>query len=107
MKNEVGRFQEYPRFISYDGAEQTSNIRVNSTTFTFMRTSAQGSSSPLISTLLIDSVSSTLNGTVVHCMDVGASMTTSTTIHLYDSTGIHTSEFHRKNICNTTIAESL
>lgn len=85
MRNEQGRLQEYPRFISHDGAEQTSNVRVNLTTFTFTRTFA---SSPLISTLLIDSVSSTLNGTVVHCEDVGTSMTASTTIRIFDNTGI-------------------
>ena len=58
---------------------QMSEIRVNSTTFTIMRTSAQHSL-PLISTLVIDSVSSALNGTVVNCKDVGTSMTASTTI---------------------------
>ena len=84
MGNDQGAPQEYRRNInSHDGSQQISVIAVNSTSFTFMRTSAQGSS-PLISTLVINSVSRDLNGTVVHCLDVGTSMITSTTIHLFD-----------------------
>ena len=86
VRNDQGRLQEYPRFISQDGTQQTheSQITVNSTTFTFMRTSAQGSS-PLTSTLVVNSVSSALNGTVVHCEDAETSMTATTTIHLFDT----------------------
>ena len=85
MRNEQGRLQEYgPRFInSRDMSSQMSEIRVNSTVFTIMRTSAQGDS-PLVSTLVVDSVSNNLNGTVVHCEDVSNSVTASTTIHLFD-----------------------
>ena len=80
--NEQGVPQEYRRNInSQDGSQQMSMIEVNSTTFTFMRISDQGVL-PLISTLVINSVSSTLNGTVVHCVDVGTSTTASTTVHL-------------------------
>ena len=82
--NEQGVPQEYRRNInSLDGPRQMTVIEVNSTTFTTMRTSAQGVS-PLISTLVINSVSNDLNGTVVHCQDVGTSTTASTTIKLFD-----------------------
>ena len=59
---------------------------INSTTFTFTRTSAQGDS-PLISTLSIESVSIGLNGTVVRCVDASANSTmtsASTTIQIID-----------------------
>ena len=85
MRNDQGRLQEYPQFISQDGSQQTHNsvITVNSTTFTFMRTSAQGSS-PLVSTLVINSVGSTLNGTTVRCEDAETSTTASSTIRLFN-----------------------
>ena len=58
---------------------------INSTTFTFMRISAQGAS-PLISTLSIDSDGIGLNGTVVRCSDVANPMTSaSTTIQIIDT----------------------
>ena len=90
MRNEQGSLQEYPRLISQDGSQQTheSEITVNSTTFTFMRTSAE-QISPLTSTLVVSSVNSALNGIEVQCVDVGTSTTAMTTIHLYD-----TSEFN-------------
>ena len=59
---------------------------INSTTFTFTRTSAQGDL-PLISTLSIDSVSTGLNGREVRCVDASANspMTSaSTTIQIID-----------------------
>ena len=57
----------------------------NSATFTFSRNSAQGAS-PLISTLSIDSVSIGLNGTVVHCSEIGNSGTlASSTIQIVDT----------------------
>ena len=85
MRNDQGRLQEYLRFISQDGSQQThkSGITVNSTTFTFMRTSAEGSS-PLTSTLVVNSVSSALNGTIVHCEDAETSTTASTTVRFFD-----------------------
>ena len=58
---------------------------INSTTFTFTRTSAQGDS-PLISALSIDSVNINLNGTVVNCMEANNPMSsTSTTIQIVDT----------------------
>ena len=82
-RNGLGRFQDYgPLFVrAEDASQQTSSITVNSTTFTTMRTSDQGSL-PLISTMIINSVNGYLNGTVVNCDDVGTSesMTASTTI---------------------------
>ena len=67
---------------SGDTSQQISQRVINSTTFTFMRSSAQNG--PLISTLSIDSVSIGLNGTVVRCVEVGGSMlsSASTTIHI-------------------------
>ena len=67
---------------SIDASQQVTRRTVNSTTFIFMRTSAQGAA-PLISTLSIDSVSIGLNGIVVHCMEVKGSMiSASATIHI-------------------------
>ena len=67
---------------SGDTSQQISQRVINSTTFTFMRSSAQNG--PLISTLSIDSVSIGLNGTVVRCVEVGGSMlsSASTIIHI-------------------------
>ena len=69
---------------SRDGNQMT-QVHLNSTLFTFMRTSAQGAS-PLISTLSIDSVSIGLNGTLVRCSDVANPMTSAlTTIQIIDT----------------------
>ena len=58
---------------------------INSTTFTFTRTSAEDLL-PLISTLSINSASIGLNGTVIHCMDVINPMTSaSTTIQIINT----------------------
>ena len=55
---------------------------VNSTLFTFLRTSELGST-PLISTLKIGSVSQSLNGTKIVCTEVGASaMKANTTVYI-------------------------
>ena len=63
---------------------QMSQRIINSTTFTFTRTSAH-EASPLISTLSLDSVNINLNNTVVCCADVANSMTSaSTTIQIND-----------------------
>ena len=89
LTNEQGRDEEITTFSnSRDPSVQFTERTVNSTVFTFRRISAQGSSSPLISTLSIDSVSSGLNGVIVHCMDATNSMTSipvSTTIHIIDT----------------------
>ena len=74
--------------ISSPDSNQVKQRIVNSTTFTFSRTSAQGVS-PLITTLSIDSVNTGLNGTVVYCLDVANPMTlASTTIQILDITMI-------------------
>ena len=57
---------------------------VNYATFTFVRHSTQGDL-PLISVLFVNSVSTGLNGTVVHCTDLTNQMTSaSTTIQIID-----------------------
>ena len=61
--------------------DQTSYIMINSTKFTFSRISAQNES-PLVSRLLINPITSGLNGTVVNCMDVLMMETTSTTVYI-------------------------
>ena len=83
LVNEQGILEEITAYSnSRDTSQQVPPLRVNSTTFTFTRSSAQGDL-PLISTLSIGSVSIGLNGTVVHCMEVGGSMTSaSTTIQI-------------------------
>jgi hypothetical protein len=84
VSNEQGVPQEYRRSInSQDASQQVSMIQVNSTSFTFMRTSDQGML-PLISMLVIDSVNRYLNGTKVYCLDVATSTNVSTTIRLFD-----------------------
>ena len=58
---------------------------INSTTFTFSRTSAEDVS-PLITTLSIDSVSIGLNGTIVNCRDANNPMVSaSTTIQIMEA----------------------
>ena len=65
-----------------DANVQMSEREVDSATFTFMRTSTQFTS-PLVSTLYIDSVGIDWNGTVVNCSDVANPMTSaSTTIYI-------------------------
>ena len=85
--NERGTLEEIIAFSnSRDTSQQVSFLTVNSTTFTFMRSSARGAS-PLTSTLSIDSVSIGLNGTVVHCREEEGSMpaSESTTIQVFDA----------------------
>ena len=84
--NEQGMNEEITAIRnSLDSSQQLTQVVVNSTTFTFMRTSTQRAS-PLISTLSIDSVSIGLNGTVVRCMDVANPMiSASTTIQIIDT----------------------
>ena len=69
---------------SRDVNVQMSDRKVNSATFTFMRSSARFAS-PLISTLSIDLVNIDLNRTVVRCSDVANPMiSVSTTIQIID-----------------------
>ena len=85
LVNEFGTLEEITaQSNSLDESQQITQRTVNSTTLTFMRSSAQGAS-PLISTLFINSLSISLNGTLVHCMEVGGSMTSaSTTIYIIE-----------------------
>ena len=85
--DDQGRLEEVTAFSnSRDNTQQLTRITVNSTTFTFIRISAQGAT-PLISTLSIDSVNIGLNGTVVHCVDaaVNSSTLASTTLQIIDA----------------------
>ena len=70
---------------SRDSSPPPSERIINSTMFTFTRTSAEDVL-PLISTLAINSTSIGLNGTVVHCRDVSNAMiSASTTIQIIDT----------------------
>ena len=65
-------------------SQQLSQRAVNSTTFTFMR-SSEIDTLPLISTLSIDSVSIGLNGTIVRCfVPRNQTVSASTTIQIID-----------------------
>ena len=79
--NEEGILEEATDsvLIGSSDANQMKQKAVNSVMFTFLRISPRGTS-PLISMLSIDSVSIGLNGTVVHCSDVGNSTTPASTI---------------------------
>ena len=78
-------FQGSDVLITSGGANnQRTQVTVNSVTFTFMRTSDPGVS-PLVSTLSIDSVNISLNGTVVRCADLMDPMISATsTIKIID-----------------------
>ena len=84
--NQQGRDEEVTIFsTSRAPSQQSMPIIVNSTTFTLIRNSAQNVL-PLISTLSISSVSVSLNGTVVNCVDPGNSTASaSTTIQIIDT----------------------
>ena len=85
--DDQGRLEEITAFSnSRDTTQALTQITVNSTTFTFIRSSAQGAT-PLISTLSIDLVSIGLNGTVVRCVDAAMNSSTlaSTTIQIIDA----------------------
>ena len=69
----------------------TSDLEVNSITFTFSGISAEGSQ-PVVSRLLITPVSDDLNGTEVNCTDVVASNTSSTRIKVINESAMITSE---------------
>ena len=86
MVNEHGVEEEITAIRnSIDLSPEPKERIINSTTFTFTRTSAEDVS-PLISTLSIDSVSIGLNGTVVNCMDANNPMiSNSTTIQIIDT----------------------
>jgi hydrogenase/urease accessory protein HupE len=72
--------------VLIDNSDDNQRIskQVTSVIFTFVRTSAQGAS-PLVSTLSIDFVNISINGTVVRCSDVAIPMTSaSTAIQIID-----------------------
>ena len=81
-----GIMEEIANSVNIDArdANQMKQILVHSAIFTFMRTSAQFTS-PLIPTLSFDSINIGLNGTLVHCTDVGnLTISASTTIQIID-----------------------
>ena len=93
LVNEFGTLEEITATSnSEDESQQVTQRTVNSTTLTFMRSSAQGAS-PLISTLFINSLSVSLNGTVVLCTEIGGSM-------MSDSTTIYIIELSNSEIIN-------
>ena len=88
--NDQGTLSEITNSVLIDNSDdnQRKIKEVASVTFTYARTSAQRTS-PLVSTLSIDSVSVGLNGTVVNCSDVSNPMTSaSTTIEIIDTNKI-------------------
>ena len=76
----------YTRYIASGGpsSEQTPVI-TNSTMISFLRTSAEGAS-PLISTVVINPVSRTLNGSRVECIELplGTSESSLTVVHVME-----------------------
>ena len=71
--------RRYFRSLHSDLVPATSDLEVNSITFTFSRISAEGSL-PVTSRLLINPVNDELNGTLVNCTDVITSETKSTSV---------------------------
>ena len=88
--NEYGRLRVITAFSnSRDMTQQSVLVVVNDTSFTFMRISARNST-PLVSTLAINSTSIGLNGTVVRCRDANNPMiSASTTIQIFDARNTH------------------
>ena len=86
VANEKGVDEELTPFSTAGALSNRSVIfQVNSTTFTLIRNSSRNDL-PLIVTLSIDSVSTSLNGTVVSCIDPGNStVSASTTIQIIDT----------------------
>ena len=64
---------------SFTDEESMTQLLVNSTMFNFSRTSAQDSL-PVMSKLVISPVNDSLNGTVVNCIDLDTSNSSSTTV---------------------------
>ena len=85
--NEQGTLEKVTNdvIINSRDPDQMIQTRVDSVMVTFTRASSQGTS-PLTSTLSIDSVNTNLNGSVIRCMDVGNPVSSaSTTIQIIDS----------------------
>ena len=72
---------EFSRIIQATGSasDAMTQLVVNSIVFSFSRTSAEDSL-PVMSRLLITSVSRSLNGTVINCEDLDTSEISSTTV---------------------------
>ena len=117
LLNEWGLLRTYERLE--DVSQQASIVTVNSTTFNFMRSSAQNSS-PLMSSLLIcvgnetDRHHSNLNGTVISCTGVdlmgSARISTSTTVYIIGSSGetagFKWTHYHRDYIIWTNLQQA-
>ena len=70
---------DFSHNVIYSDSAEMSQLTVNSTVFSFSRTSAEYSL-PVMSRLLIGPISNDLNGTVINCVDVAATESLSTTI---------------------------
>ncbi len=62
----------------------TTPLSIGTSMITFLRLSGQNVL-PLISRIIIDPVSSTLNGTVVNCFELATNLVATTTIQIIDS----------------------
>ena len=86
--NEHGILEEITNSVQINSRDpyQMSQRVVKFATFTFMRNSAEDTT-PLISTLSIDSVNISLNGTIVRCSDIVANpmISVSTAIYITDT----------------------
>jgi hypothetical protein len=81
------------RTITSTGSEMT-NLTVNSTVFNFLRISTHNSM-PVKSRLVISPVSSSLNGTVMNCLDLDTGEVSSTTIIVGDSGALQGMNYSR------------
>lgn len=71
----------FMRTLSSFGSPKVSPLDVNSSIFTFTRTSTEGRV-PLMSTLVINPVNRILNGTIVTCMQVSTPDSSAAVIHV-------------------------
>ena len=83
--------RKFFRTLHSGSVPATSDLEVNSITFTFLRISADGSQ-PVVSRLLITPISDGLNGTEVNCTDILASNTSSTHIKVINESTMISSE---------------
>ena len=80
LVNNEGISRIYTRHItSIDMSQQMSQLTVNSSVFHFSRTSLQGDL-PLTSSLITNSISLGLEGTVINCTEVGITMNSSSIV---------------------------
>ena len=78
---------EFARTFRSSGTAM-SELTVNSTVFSFSRTSAENIL-PVMSRLLISPVTSGLNGTVINCVDVDTAELSSTTVIIRERESLH------------------